>query len=65
MCSLCFKGKNGFVDFIKADVLTCLCGSFKDKQKEACSLSGSNTVNESGESTNKGKLHVHDDNPWL
>lgn len=35
MCSLCFKRKNGAVDFIKADVLTCLCGSFKDKQQEA------------------------------
>lgn len=35
MCSLCFKGKSGAVDFIKADVLTCLCGSFKDKQQAA------------------------------
>lgn len=35
------------MDFIKADVLTCLCGSFEDKQKEAHSLPGSNTVNES------------------
>jgi len=47
MCSLCFKGKNGFVDFIKADVLTCLCGSLKDKQKAVCCLPGSNSVNES------------------
>lgn len=28
------RGENGAVDFIKADVLTCLCGSFRDKQWE-------------------------------
>lgn len=38
MCSLCFRGKNGFVDFIKADVLTCLCGSCNERQEEARSL---------------------------
>lgn len=38
MCSLCFRGKNGFVDFIKADVLTCLCGSCKERQEDARAL---------------------------
>lgn len=64
MCSLCFKGKNGVVDFIKADVLTCLCGSFKDKQQEAHSCLGVTPWMKADYALNKGEPHVCDDSPW-
>lgn len=52
------------MDFIKADVLTCLCGSFKDKQQEAHSCLEVTLGVKTDKALKKGEPHVCDDSPW-